>query len=287
MYHSIWIIGDHFLKEALQPLFDMRNHTVKQDKLLPYLFRHYNVSGHHPTSAAVHNVITRFLNTFVEALNEHNLLPKFIIIVPDKDLLTGQNSKTEVSIMIGVILHHLIKQMDIYIEHRKADLLEKCPGEVIDDEYPKLIWVHMMKRPKNLSPEFNHIFALRGKFNAILEERLMDGKAENHYIMSTEVYLNEFNFTGGLSAAGITHFWEEINKGMKRFDKDQITLKPHQKVGTAEQNKLAELKFKRKFPTPPPPNRREACNGDCHDHHNSTSSKERRSDSREHNHCRR
>ena len=157
--------------------------------------------------------------------------------MPDKDLLIGQQTKTGISVIIGCILHHIIKQMDMYVARRKTDLLYKCPGAVIDDEYPKLIWIRMMKRPKNLNTKFDNLFAMRSKFNSILEERLLDGKAENHFIMSIEVDLNQFNISGGLTSSGMTHFWEEVNLGIKRFDEDEITLRPHRKAVQPEQSK--------------------------------------------------
>ena len=68
---------------------------------------------------------------------------------------------------------------------------------------------------------------------------MLDGKADDHFIISIEVDPHEFNFSGGLTKAGLTHFWDEINKGMKRFDDDEITLKPRQKTMS---NNLAKNK---------------------------------------------
>ena len=67
-------------------------------------------------------------------------------------------------------------------------------------------------------------FTLRSKFNAILEERLMDGNWLQHHIISVEVDLAEFDHHGFLSSSGKEEFWLEINKGMKKFDKNDITL---------------------------------------------------------------
>ena len=204
------------------------------------------MSGYYPTAMGIYNSVTRLLNVFIDALNTNNLLSKFILVILDKDLLIGHSNRTGISVIIGAILHHVIEQMDLLIERRKMDLLQKCPGGVIDDEFPKIIWVRMMKRPQNT--EFQHLFSMKGKFNSILEERLLDGKADNHFIISTEVDLKEFNCSGGLSSAGMTSFWNEINKGMKKFDNDDIMLKPRQKANTAEQASKAE----RRLPSLPP-----------------------------------
>ena len=162
-YHSTWIIGDHFLKESLQALFDMRNAAVQSDKPQPYLFKHYNVLGHYLTTAGINNVITRFLNGFIEALNEYSLLPKFIIVVPDCDLTRGLRNETGISVITGVILHYVIKQMDLFIDRHKVDLLTKHPNGVIDDEYLKLIWVHMLRRLKDLIGQDSYLFWFKRK----------------------------------------------------------------------------------------------------------------------------
>ena len=61
----------------------------------------------------------------------------------------------------------------------------------------------MIKRPK-LS---DHLFTMRGKFNAILEDRLLDGNADNHYIVSINIDMNEFDLVGNLTESGKKHLW--------------------------------------------------------------------------------
>ena len=225
------------------------------------------MSGYYPTAMGIYNSVTRLLNAFIDALNTNNLLQKFILVILDKDLLIGQSNRTGISVIIGAILHHVIKQMDLLIERRKMDLLQKRPGGVIDDKFPKIFWMRMMKRPQNT--EFQHLFSMKGKFNSILEERLLDGKADNHFIISIEVDLKEFNCSGGLSSAGMTSFWNEINKGMKKFDNDDITLKPRQKANSAEQASKTE----RRLPSPSPKRGRSRSPSshsqkrNCRDHH--------------------
>ena len=138
--------------------------------------------------------------------------------------------------------------MDILIERRKSDLLDKKPGAWIEDTYPKIVWVRMVKQPK-LS---NHLFTLRGKFNAILEERLTDGNAENHYIMSIEVDHNEFDLVGNLTQSGSTQFWHEVNRAMQKFDADNITLQLRKNGKSLA--KFNSPKKPMKLPTPPPIN---------------------------------
>ena len=106
------------------------------------------------------------------------------------------------------------------------------------------------------------------KFNSILEECLQDGLAENHYIMSIVVNLNEFDMTGCLTSTSKVDFWQEVNKALTRFDAGDISLKPRKfqgavvKAASAAQVVKSSVKAitkqereqhmgKRKLPTPP------------------------------------
>ena len=93
------------------------------------------------------------------------------------------------------------------------------------DEYPKIVWVRMLKRPSSESFMPHHkIFGLHGKFNSILEERLMDGFHDHHRIMSNVVPPDGFNGWGDLTPSGKSSFWSKVDAGMKKFDKSHITL---------------------------------------------------------------
>ena len=129
------------MKSSIQTLYDMRKLAIKMNQPQPYLFQQYNVTGFYPTTIGIKNMVNRFLYAFVDALNEHYRLPKLMIIMPDKDLLMDQENKAGISVITGVLLHYIIKQIDHYIEHQKNDLLEKKPGAWIENEYPKIIWM--------------------------------------------------------------------------------------------------------------------------------------------------
>ena len=122
-------------------------------------------------------------------------------------------------------MHHIIRQMDVMIQRRCSDLFEIKQGALVDEEFPKIIWVRMLKRPKELA---KGVLALHGKFNSILEEQLLDGNKENHYIMSIDVSEMEFNATGNLSLEGKKTFWKEVDRALRKFDLGSIKLHPRQ-----------------------------------------------------------
>ena len=85
----------------------------------------------------------------------------------------------------------------------------------------------MLKRPpvESFLPH-RKIFGLHGKFNSILEERLVDGLQDRHRIMSILAPSEGFNGWGDLTTNGKSSFWTEVDAGMKKFDRGDITLLP-------------------------------------------------------------
>ena len=147
--------------------------------------------------------------------------------------------------------------MDIYVHRRRLNLIDTKPGALIEEGFPKMILVRMLKRPKYFAADL--VFSLRGKFNTILEERLNDGVADNHRIMSIEVNEEDFDYSGGLNSDGQKTFWREIDNAIKKFNVNTISLLPRKQQ---QEKKKAEIKnlvprilnpelTGRKLPTPP------------------------------------
>lgn len=189
-------------------------------------------------------------------MNEKPHPPKMLFIVPDKDILSIlHNIGVSDALTIGAVIHYLVKQIDMIIERRRMDLLDKKPGSVCQDDQPKIVWVRMLKRPAVVRLDSSNIYALRGKFNSILEEHIQDGNADNHYIISIEVDNDNFDLTGNLTTAGQLKFWNEILRGLEKFDTGAIKLKPRKYQPIAPPDRFIKSVVlqhnKRKLPTPP------------------------------------
>ena len=83
---------------------------------------------------------------------EASFTPKYIIIIPDKDIITSLKCyNIGASVVMGAALHYLIRQFDILIDRWRVDLLDKKPGAIIDepddkDSMPKIVWIQMLKK---------------------------------------------------------------------------------------------------------------------------------------------
>ena len=222
-----WVIGDEFLKDCEKLLTALAKSASARHTSQPFLCGCFNVKVYYANFAT--RGLARILNCLVEALNERYKLAKYILVIPDKDIIAQLKSyNIGNGIVMGSAIHFLIRQFDILIERRKLDLLDKKPGAVNSDPLtaPKFIWICMLKCPSYLNNGSNLTFSLRGKFNSILQERLLDGKDDNHRIMSIDIQPDEFDLQGNLTSAGKAEFWKEVNRAMRKFDNNDITLNP-------------------------------------------------------------
>ena len=185
------MIGVEFLHDAMKELSSMTKSTKLKKKETPYMYQMYNITGYF-TVLGTRGPL-KIINPVIDALNDMDKLPKFMQIIPDKDLLSPQCNS---NFMMGVTLHYIIKQIDLFIERRHQDLLHKRIGALAKD-YPKTIWVRMIKWPNpDELKKIDVAYSLRGKFNAVLGEWLLDGHADMHHIMSIVVQDEYFTSTG-------------------------------------------------------------------------------------------
>ena len=114
--------------------------------------------------------------------------------------------------------------MQRVIQSKKDALVNRKLGTVTSGE-PKVIWCKMLKTED---------IRVRNPFNKALAEVLQPQK--EHYLMEVdrEVDLNQHtSVTGELDAEGRIHFWQAVNKIIKRFEYQEISLKlyiPDRKV---------------------------------------------------------
>ena len=238
-------MGDVFVTDMVDELYKLKHKAISQKKSQPYIFQFYNVKTFTPDAATG---INKLLTPLITALNGINHLPEILLIVPDIDLLANMPQPNS-SFFIGGTIHYIIKQIDLALERRRQDLSNKHPGS-LPGWKTKIIWCRILKRPPcQLENPLERFFMLRGKFNSILEERLLDGDAQQHHIISTDVDPVGYDLTGKLNTSGAADFWFEIAQGLRRFDLNEIKLRLRQYAANKpipdQQNR------RRKLPTPP------------------------------------
>ena len=226
-YHDVWVLGDTFLKETVNSLIALNNSASSKNCTPPYLFQQYNVKPFYNVKTSAARGLACLLNPLLEALNEQARLPKYIIMIPDKDIIVETKSYGfGASYILASAIYFLIRQMEMLLKRCRIDLKDKNRGAVIQENYPKIIWSRMLKRPNQVSLlGQSKTIVLRGRFNTILEECLFEGP-DNLHLISIEVDEADFDLTGFLTSTGKETFWKEMDHGFKKFDLGEIKLLP-------------------------------------------------------------
>ena len=257
-YFEAWIIGDSFLHDIANSFFALRNAAILNKKSPPFLFERFNISAYFNTTSSMVKGLACFIHPLVEALNEKQRLPKYILVIADKDIATTvKYADYGSTYLLGSAIYYIVRLIDIMLERHKLELYDKKPGAVLDNQ-PKIIWVRMLEHPQE-SLKRNKILALRNKFNAVLEETLASN-APNLHLMSIDVNKNDFDLLGNLTAFGKTMFWKELDRGLKKFDQGLISLHPRKpKAESSAQSTRSTNQISHssgvKLPTPPPLNK--------------------------------
>ena len=143
VFNDIWLVGDDFLREIKDALFALqrRSKVKSQDPL--FIFQMFNIKYEY---VSLHSLgLVWILNALIKLLNDNDRLPKYLLVIPDKDLLVKLKTSNFASVLVmGSSIHFLIKQLDLMVDRRKNDLIHKKPGAWAE-EHPTVIWIHMLK----------------------------------------------------------------------------------------------------------------------------------------------
>ena len=204
----------------------MKAEAVIAKKTLPFLFEYYNVQAFFkPGNNHLTPVLAHLVNSVVEGLNKNLKMPRYIIIIPDKDLLEGAAfDDYRINELLDDILNYLSNDIISNLETRKEDIRGKRIGGLTTTAEPRLIWVKMLVRPF-IKDAKKCVFPHTRHFNDALEN--MVSKKRYSHILTVELQKDSANFdlSGELTTDGKIKFWTDINKQIKALDKDEIDLK--------------------------------------------------------------
>ena len=246
-----WFVGDEFLRETYQTLVQLKNLAVAARRNPPYLYQFFNVYGFYQNKASVIQGLARLLNSCIQGLNARPRLPKYLVFIPDRDLIDsiGYYGYGVTDVYVSCMFW-LISQIDKCVKCRRAGLFDRKPGALSLDS-PKVIWIKMLKRPYNGRQQFDQVMALRNRFNNALEEALAQYTKSQHYILSIKVDEDDFYRNGELTEEGKRDFWREVDSCLKRFDREEINLKPRAASSKPDYDNNKSGSLRRKMPTPP------------------------------------
>ena len=157
-------------------------------------------------------------------MNKKYKLPKYIVIMPDHDIINFVDLQDEEGALQGskAVLKYLIKEINKYVDARFKDLYRKRSGADRKGK-PRIIWVKMIERPTAHTSIAQRI---RQSYNECLDDLLL---AEGHTYMLELNLLNEeryFDKAGKLLGMGRVQLWKEIDQHLKDFDRKKVNLLP-------------------------------------------------------------
>ena len=172
------------------------------------------------------SVLAKILNSTAEGLNNKPKLPRYVLIMLDKDLIEYFNYyEYSMGDMLTDTLKWLVKELMKQFDIRRDDLRTKRPGAIGVATEPRLIWIAMIVRPQIDGP-MSKIFAARSKYNRVLEDVLSEFKYNHIMYLDTMKQANLFDSQGRLTAAGKTEMWNDVNHQIHLFDHEEWNLKP-------------------------------------------------------------
>ena len=132
------------------------------------------------------HVIGRVLNSFIEALNEGRRLPRFLIVLLDKEIIDDVNVfDYGASNEINENVTWLMRQLDIAVQRRKTATLAVKPGALYSTD-PKIIFTTMIRCPLHFptGSRMEKVVSLRTKFNKAVNDAAYD---RQHSILTVDV----------------------------------------------------------------------------------------------------
>ena len=171
-------------------------------EIRPYANSKYN--------SATKNMLLRLQNTFASAINKNKVLPKYILIVLDDDLITFLSyKKAGVSELLGDWLKWLSEKFSKLIENKKKVLPIKCQKE----NEPCVYW-SVAPQHAGMSENCNE---MRRKLNFCLET-LLKGRSDmrviklkNNWPYNDKTTVIHDRFT----ESGLYSYWEAIDSAVK------------------------------------------------------------------------
>ena len=226
----------------------MKTQANLKKRPIPYMYEKFEVFASYPNPLSqVKSSMTRIFNSLAYLLNSEVYLPRYICIVPDRNVVDNLNFKEHgLGEVMEKIAKWLVNQVDRSLESRIEELKSKHAGAL---DFCTVIWIAILKRPTDETTadsrgsQFPLAFSTaRRKFNTALEDHLANIESSMMF-METDDLTHGANFDNRnkLNGNGKWQFWKEVDHILKKFDRGQISLDPIQQTRVA----------RRALPSPP------------------------------------
>ena len=131
---AIWVLSDDFGFQSFTKFYMELENTDH------YMKEQYKVMGfsNNKKASADKNILSRIHNNFIGAISDQTVLPKFIVIVPDNNIITAFPRKTR---NLDAGLHRTIAWLMNRFDRNALSQRESLPQKAIRPNYPHFIWI--------------------------------------------------------------------------------------------------------------------------------------------------
>ena len=225
---DVWLVGDEFLRENCNGLVTLKTAARINKRDPPYLHNHYNVTAYYINSSfLIRSALTRIVNAVIEGINAKDHLPKYVFVIPDKDILQAMKFwDFGLHILLKGAIKWVVNNITRIFATRREELRHQRAGAVSSrGSEPRLIWVKMIPRPTDSRriSKLKSFMLLAWKFNNLLEEVVALDR--HSHIMSIQLPADDFNISGDLTSQGRYDYWMDFLSQFRKFDKAEIDLR--------------------------------------------------------------
>ena len=133
---KIWLIGDVFGEKTYQDYYKQSGLSA-ENKM--YGFTNFEIRDFFSSKNTSLNRIVagRIINNLINALNEHNTLPKLIVVIQDDDIIYDMQDKPSLFFIVKGLITWMMRETTKAIEIYKDYL----PAKAKKVGWPHILWI--------------------------------------------------------------------------------------------------------------------------------------------------
>ena len=218
-YETVWLVGDDFMTRHYGEHFLMSDNKTIKDC---FTKQNYDVRAFmsNQFTSNNRNVLSRIRNCFVKGVNDNYLLPKYIFLILDNDIIkTVEFDKYGTSVLFGKLTEWLANEIHKIIKTAK----ENKPMMAKRDNYPEIVWIEppLHKnfkdnlRRKKMGVAMGNATKLFAEMEVLQMRKIWDYDEGASYLSESCRYTAEGQMKYWLAIDNLVKLWSSFLSGKK------------------------------------------------------------------------
>ena len=212
---KIWLIGDEFAYKHLEKNFCKNKKADGTSNTYTYTFYEVREFLTSKYSNNCRSVLNRIRNSIATAINEHNVLPKVITIIPDEDIIREVIPKFDDEISTSYQFNKILEALCDMISNMLLAYKEMLPERAKRDNHPHILWI---------SPPTHKYFSKHNNYNRDKFTKCLDSVVSGMKNMTMLRMIKFWNFDDGnlvlehnetLTSEGMWKYWLSVDSAIR------------------------------------------------------------------------